>query len=155
MVKLEQLDITKNLLHLFSSYLTGRNLHVVMNGRISASFPVEASVLQGSVLRTNFVEHDILQSIPAATAYTDDYTLSWSYPKEEVQDVIASVNKLLGDIIAWGESWQVKFAPDKTKAMVISHSQENAIQVHEKLKFGRDTIPLQDSINILGLEVDC
>ena len=38
--------------------------------------------------------------------------------------------------------------------MVISHSQEDASQVHGKLKFGRDIIPLQNSINILGVEVD-
>ena len=38
--------------------------------------------------------------------------------------------------------------------MMISHSQEDASQVCGKLKFGRDTIPLLDSINILGVEVD-
>ncbi|MPC54568.1 hypothetical protein E2C01_048489 [Portunus trituberculatus] len=35
----------------FSSYLTGRSLHIVVNGHSSASFPVETFVTQGSVLR--------------------------------------------------------------------------------------------------------
>ena len=48
--KLKQMGITGDLLHLFSSYLTGRSLRVVVNGHTSASFPIEASVPQGSVL---------------------------------------------------------------------------------------------------------
>ena len=48
----------------------------------------------------------------------------------------------------------IKFAPDNTQAMLLSRYQENVSQVRGKLKFGRDTIPLQDSINILGVEVD-
>ena len=48
--KLEQLGITGDLLHLFFSYLTGRSLRVVVNGHTSASFPIKASVPQGSVL---------------------------------------------------------------------------------------------------------
>ena len=42
LAKLEQLGITGDLLHLLSSYLTGRSLRVVVNGHTSASFPVEA-----------------------------------------------------------------------------------------------------------------
>ena len=38
MAKLEQLGITGDLLHLFSSYLTGRNLHVVVSRCTSAWF---------------------------------------------------------------------------------------------------------------------
>ena len=56
--------------------------------------------------------------------------------------------------MAWGERWQIKFAPDKTQAKLILRSQEGASQERRKLKFRRDTIPLQDSINIFGLEVD-
>ena len=64
--KLEQLGITGDQLHLFSSCLTGRSLCVVVNGHTSTSFPIEASVPQGLVL----------QSVPLANAYADDCTLS-------------------------------------------------------------------------------
>ena len=80
--KLKQLGITKDLLLLFSNYLTGRKLHVMVNGCTSASFTVEVSVPQGSVLGP--VLNDLLQSITTAAAYTDDCTLSQNYVREEV-----------------------------------------------------------------------
>ena len=68
--------------------------------------------------------------------------------------MVQSVNKQLTDIMAWRDKWQVKFAPDKTQAMVISRSQEDTRQLQRRLRLGRDTIYLQDSVDILGVEVD-
>ncbi|XP_045105469.1 uncharacterized protein LOC123500981 [Portunus trituberculatus] len=82
--KLQQLGITGDLLQLFTSYLTGRSLRVVVNGSTSSSFPVEASVPQGSVLGPilwNIYFNDLLQSSPEAAAYADDCTLSWAYER--------------------------------------------------------------------------
>ena len=65
--KLEQMGITGDLLHLHSSYLSGRSLRVAVNGCTSASLPVKASVPQGSVLRPilwNVYFNDPLQSAP-------------------------------------------------------------------------------------------
>lgn len=155
--KLQQLGITGDLLRLLSNYLLGRSLHVAVNGSTSTSFPVEASVPQGSVLGPilwNIYFSDLLQTIPAASAYADDCTLSRTYKREEAQDVIESVNRQLADIMAWGKRWQVRFAPDKTQAMVISRSREDARQLNGRLRFGNDTIPLQSSVDILGVEVD-
>ena len=155
--KLEQMGITGDLLHLFSSYLSGSSLRVAVNRCTSASFPVEASIPQGSVLGPilwNIYFNDLLQSAPSASAYADDCTLSWTYAREELQDVVQSVNKQLTDIMAWGDRWQVKFAPDKTQTMMISRSQEDTRQLQGRLKLERDTIPLQDSADILGVEVD-
>ena len=68
--------------------------------------------------------------------------------------MVQSANALLSDIIAWGDRWQVKFAPDKTQAMVVTHSQVDARELHGRLTMGDNTIPLQDSVSILGVEVD-
>ena len=155
--KLQQVGVTGDLLCLLSNYLSGRSLRVAVNGSTSTSFPVEASVPQGSVLGPilwNIYFNDLLQTIPAASAYADDCTLSRTYRREEAQGMIESVNRQLADIMAWGRRWQVKFAPDKTQAMVISRSGEDARQLHGRLRLGNDTIPIQASVNILGVEVD-
>ncbi|KAG0717235.1 hypothetical protein GWK47_054864 [Chionoecetes opilio] len=66
-----------------------------------------------------------------------------------------ATNGQLGDITAWGRRWQVKFAAEKTQAMVISHSREDARLLEGKLKFGDiKDCAIKDSINILGVEVD-
>ncbi|MPC87272.1 hypothetical protein E2C01_082130 [Portunus trituberculatus] len=56
--------------------------------------------------------------------------------------------------MAWGKQWQVKFAAEKTQAVVISRSREDIRLIEGQLKFGEDTLAIKESINILGLEVD-
>ena len=157
LAKLEQLGITGRLLELFSSYLRGRSLRVVVGGCTSAAHPIEASVPQGSVLGPilwNIYFNDLLQSLPVASAYADDCTLSHSYDRGATGDVIETANRQLGDIMAWGRRWQVRFAAEKTQAIIISRSREDARLVKGKLRFGGDTLAFKDSINILGVEVD-
>lgn len=59
---------------------------------------MQASVPQGSVFglilwNVNF--NDLLQTIPAASAYANDCTISRTYKRKEVQDVIESVGRQL------------------------------------------------------------
>ncbi|MPC95014.1 hypothetical protein E2C01_090206 [Portunus trituberculatus] len=53
-----------------------------------------------------------------------------------------------------GRWWQIKFAVEKTQALVISLSREDARHMEGQMKFGEDTLAIKVSINILGLEVD-
>ncbi|KAG0714754.1 RNA-directed DNA polymerase from mobile element jockey [Chionoecetes opilio] len=157
LAKLEQLGITGHLLALFSSYLHSRSLRVVVNGSTSATYPVEASVPQGSVLGHilwNIYFNDLLQGLPVGSVYADDCTVSHIYTREETANVIDAANRQLGDITTWGRRWQVQFAAKKTQAMVISRSREDSTLLEEKLKFRDDTLAIKDSINILGVEVD-
>ena len=157
LAKLEQLGITGRLLALFSSYLQGRCLRVVVNGCTSATYPVEASVPQGSVLGPilwNVYLNDLLQSLPVVSAYADDCTLSHSFSRHEADNIVNATNRQLAGIMAWGRQWQVTFAADKTQAMLISRSREDIKLLERKLRFGTDTLEIKDSINILGVEVD-
>ena len=129
----------------------------MVNRHTSASFPVEASVPQGSVLGPilwNIYLIDLLQSIPSASAYADNCTLSWTYERGEAQAVVHSANALLSNIMAWGDRWQVKFALDKTQAMVVTRIYVDERELHGRLRMAGNTIPLQDSVSILGMEVD-
>ena len=90
------MSITKDLLHLISSYRSDRSLHIAVNGYTSAIFPVEASVPQESVLGSilgNIYFNDLLQSATSESAYADDCTLSMIYAREKLLNVVLSVNK--------------------------------------------------------------
>ena len=91
--------------------------------------PIEASVPQGSILAPilwNIYFIDLLQSPPLASAYADDCMLSHSYTRDETMNVIDDTNQLLGDITSWAARWQVKFAAEKTQAVLIPHLREDA-----------------------------
>lgn len=56
--------------------------------------------------------------------------------------------------MTWGKWCQVRFASDKTQVMVISRSEEDTRQLHGKRRLVNGTIPIQASVNILGVLVD-
>ena len=156
LAKLEQRGVTGRLLELFSSYLQHRSLKVVVCGCTSTAFPIEASVPQGSILGPilwNIYFNDLLSSLPVASAYADDCTLSCSYNREETAEVIEATNRHLASIAAWGRRWQVKFAAEKTQAMLISRTRDARL-MEGQLRFGEDTLAIKESVNILGVEVD-
>ena len=157
LAKLAALGVSGDLLDLFSSYLTGRTIHVVVNGKSSSNHGVGASVPQGSVLGPimwNVFFNDLLQALPSSTAYADDCTLSYSYGKKDVDVMVARVNGLLSSIAAWGELWQVKFAAEKTQCMVISRSPNDSRMVQGRLSFNGGTLNITDHLNVLGVEFD-
>ena len=150
---LEQLGVTEWLLELFSSYLYGRSLRVVVSGCTSASFPVETSVPQGSILGPllwNIYFNDLLQCLPVALAYADDCTLSHSYIREEAANVIDTINHQLDDILAWSSKWQIKFAAQKTQVILITRLREDARLLAGQLRFGEDTLAIQDYKHFRG-----
>ena len=151
------LGVSGDLLELLSSYLTGRTIHVVVNGKSSSNHDVGASVPQGSVLGPilwNVFFNDLLQALPPSSAYADDCTLSYSYEKKDVDSTVARVNEHLDRIAAWGEQWQVKFAAEKTQCMVISRSPSDSQMIQGRLSFNGGTLNVDDHLNILGVEFD-
>ena len=157
LVKLAALGISGDLLDLLSSYLTGRTIHVVVNGKTSSNRDVGASVPQGSVLGPimwNVFFNDLLLALPSSSAYADDCTLSYSYEKKEADAVVTRVNEQLNRIAAWGELWQVKFAAEKTQCMVISRSPNDSQLLQGRLSFNGDNLDIDDHLNVLGVEFD-
>lgn len=149
--------IQGDLLLLIKNYLSGRSLHVVVNGQSSDPVPIRASVPQGSVLGPvlwNIYIDDLLRQLPTVSAYADDCTLSQSYCRLDSQRAITELNRQLRLVEQWGKKWQVSFAPEKTQAMVISRSPGASQAVSGLLLFSHKILPLQDHIKVLGLTVD-
>lgn len=155
--KLKALGIAGNLLELFSNYLTGRSLTVVVNGQTSSSYCIGASVPQGSVLGPilwNIFINDLIQGLPSSYAYADDCTLSHTYMREDAGNVVEVINQQLNYIESWGRRWQVKFAAEKTQAMVISRSPRDLNEIRGKLKFNSKNLEIDSNLNILGVTFD-
>jgi len=157
LAKLQARGITSNLLRLFDNYLTGRTLKVVIGGQSSQEYPVNASVPQGSVLGPilwNIYIDDMLREHPEMKAYADDCTLSVSYQREDHDAVATSMNSKLQAIYEWGSQWQVRFAPNKTQAMVISRSPTASDVMKDKIFMNNIALPLEDFISVLGVDID-
>ncbi|MPC26569.1 hypothetical protein E2C01_019710 [Portunus trituberculatus] len=112
------------LLKLFSSHLQGRILRVVVTGCTPAILQWRPPFHR--TRSWNVYSNDCLQSFSLASALADYVTLLHSYNIEEVGNVINATNRHLGNIMVWGDRWQVKFADEKTLALVISLSREDA-----------------------------
>ena len=112
---------------------------------VSGGTSVEVSVPQRSIFGPLLWNNDFLQCLPVASAYAVDCALSHSYTRKETAN---------DDILAWGRRWQVRFAAERTQAILITHSRNEARLLAGQLWFGDDTLATQNSINILGVEVD-
>ncbi|XP_063596231.1 uncharacterized protein LOC134773084 [Penaeus indicus] len=157
LAKLQARGISSNLLRLFDNYLTGRTLKVVIGGQSSEKYPVEASVPQGSVLGPilwNIFIDDMLREHPEINAYADDCTLSISYQREDHDAVATNMNSKLQAIYEWGSQWQIRFAPNKTQAMVISRSPAASGVMKDTILMNNTALPLEDLISVLGIDID-
>ena len=156
--KLESMGIHGNLLMMLQSYLKDRRFHVVVNGHSSKEYPVGASVPQGSVigpLLWNVYFNDILHLIPEACAYADDCTLTFTCDNDDHRGTISYINETLSLIVSWGKRWQVTLAPDKTQVMLISRRQEPSGANLTLIKLEGKALPMQSTMNILGVNFDC
>ena len=155
--KLKSLGISGNLLGLIDNYLQNRVLQVALNGQTSEEYHIEASVPQGSVIGPmlwNVFFNDLLQMIPQAFAYADDCTLTFKCTDENRKETIELINDTLNLITIWGNLWQVELAPEKTQVMLITRRQQNPEVELPYLKLNGRILQLEQSISILGVEID-
>lgn len=82
-VKLKVFGTEENLLEIFSNYLIGRAVTVIVNSQTHYC-NIKTSVSQGSVLRWNNVINYLIQGFPSSYAHADDCTLSHTYKRKNV-----------------------------------------------------------------------
>ena len=155
LAKIRSYGIDDALLDLITDYLRDRFLKVVVSGFESKEHKIEASVPQGSVLGPlfwNIFFDDILHLVPEAQAFADDCTLSFECKDKNHSQTIYHINESLKTIISWSSKWQVTLAAEKTQLMLISR-RPKPINV-PRIVLNNETISLQTSINILGVQFD-
>ena len=128
--KLKSYEISGQIFGLISSFLGNRRLRVVLDGKSSHEYPVNAGVPQGSILGpTLFLLY--INDFPDAVIcniaiYADDTTL---YSKcDQASDLwqqlelVSELESDLRDTVDWGRKWLVNFNAGKTQLVSFDRS---------------------------------
>ena len=128
--KLKSYGISGQIFGLIFSFLSNRRLRVVLDGKSSQEYPVNAGVPQGSILGPtlfliyiNDLPDDVICNI---AIYADDTTLyskcdqaSDLWQQLELASELASD---LRDTVDWGRKWLVDFNAGKTQLVSFDRS---------------------------------
>ena len=121
--KRKSYGISGQIFGLISSFLSNRRLWVVLDGKSSQEYPVNAGVPQGSILGPtlfllyiNDLPDDVICNI---AIYADDTTLYSKYdPASDLWQQLELVSELefdVRDTVDWGKKWLVDFSAGKTQ----------------------------------------
>ena len=154
--KRKSYGISGQIFGLISSFLSNRQLRVVLDGKSSQEYPVNAGVPQGSIfsptlflLYINDLPDDVTCNI---NIYADDTTL---YSKcDQASDLwqqlelASELESDLRDTVDWGRKWLVDFNAGKTQLVSFDRSKNTgAIDV----KMDGSVLEEKTSFKMLGL----
>ena len=157
--KLKSYEILGHIFGLISSFLSNRRLQVVLDGKSSQEYPVNAGVPQGSILGPtlfllyiNDLPDDVICNIAVCA---DDTTL---YSKCD-QDLICSNNlnwllhfNLIYETLDCGKKWLVDFNTGKIQLVSFDRSNNNG---SIDAKMDGSVLEEKPSFKMLGLTFSC
>ena len=148
--------ISGEIFGIISSFLSNRRLQVVLDGKSSQEYPVNAGVPQGSIrgltlflLYINDLPDDVICDIPL---YAADTTLYSKYDRASDQwqqlELASKFESDLRDTVDWGKKWLVDFNAVKTQLVLLDWSNNNgSIDV----KMDGSVLKEKSSFKMLGL----
>ena len=154
--KLKSFGISGQIFGIVSSFLSNRRLRVVLDGKSSQEYPVNAGILQGSILGPtlfllyiNDLPDDVICNI---AIYADDTTL---YSKRDQAsdlwqqlELASELESDLRDTVDWGRKWLLDFNAEKTQLLSFDRSKNtSAINV----KMDGSVLEEKTSFKMLGL----
>ena len=154
--KLNSYGISGQIFSLISSFLSNRRLRVVLDGKSSQEYLINARIPQGSILGPilfllyiNDLPDDVICDI---AIYADDTTLysKCDRPSDPWQqlELTSELESDLRDIVDWGKKWLVDFNAGKTQLVSFDRSNNNgSIDV----KMGGSILEGKSSFKMLGL----
>ena len=154
--KLKSYGISGQIFGLISSFLSNRRLRVVLDGKSSQKYPVNAGVPQGSILGpTLFLLHtnDLPDVVTCNIAiYADDTTLYFKYDQAsnlwQRLELASELESDLRDTMDWGRKQLVDFNAGKTQLVSLDRSKNTgAIDV----KMDGSVLEKKTSFKMLGL----
>ena len=154
--KLRSYRISGQIFGLISSFLSNRWLRVVLDGKSSQEYPVNAGVPQGSNLGPTFFLlyiSDLPDDVIYNTAiYADDITLyskcDETFDLRQQLELASEFESDLSDTVDWGRKWLVEFSAGKTQIVSFDwFNNTGAIDV----KLDGSGLVEKSSFNMLGL----
>ena len=154
--KLKSYGISGQIFSLISSFLSNRRLRVVLDGKSSQQYPVNAGVPQGSILGPtlfllyiNDLPDDVICDIGI---YADDTTLNSRCDRAsdlwQQLELASELESDLRETVDWGKKWLVDFNAGKTQLVLFDRSNNNgSIDV----KMGGSILEEKSSFKMLGL----
>ena len=153
--KLTSYGTSGQIFDLISSFLSNRRLRVVLDGKSSQEYPVNAGVPQGSILGPtlfllyiNDLPDDVICDI---AIYADDTTL---YSKRDQAsdlwqqlELSPELESDLRDTVDWGKKWLVDFNAVKIQLVSFDRSNNGSIDV----KMGGSILEEKPSFKMLEL----
>ena len=141
---------------LISSFLSNRQLQVVLNGKSSQEYPVNSGVPQGSILDPmlfllyiNDLPDDVICDF---AIYADDTTLysKSDHASDLLQQLELELESDLQDTVNWGRKWLVDFYAGKSQLVSFDGSSNTgAIDV----KIDGSVLQKESSFKMLGLSL--
>ena len=150
--KLKSYGISGQIFGLISSFLSNRRLRVVLDGKYSQEYPVNAGVILGptlSLLYINDLPDDVICNI---AIYADDATLyskcNQASDLWQQLELASELESDLRDTVDWGRKWLVDFNAGKTQLVSFDRSKNTgAIDV----KMDGSVLEDKTSFKMLGL----
>ena len=153
--KLKSYGISGQIFGLISSFLSNRWLQVILDGKSSQEYPVNAGVPQGSILGPtlfllyiNDLPDDVICNI---AIYADDTTLySKCNQASDLWQQVELASELesdLRDTVNWGRKWLVDFNAGKTQLVSFDRS-KNTGAIDVKMD---GSVEKKTSFKMLGL----
>ena len=143
---------------LISSFLSNRPLRMVLDGKSSQEYPVNAGVAQGSILGPtlfllyiNDLPDDVICDI---AVYADDTTLYSKCDRAsdlwQQLELASELESDLRDTVDWGKKWLVDFSAGKTQLVSFDWSNNNS---SIDVKMGGSVLEEKSSFKMLGLTI--
>ena len=154
--KLKSYGISDQIFGLSSSFLSSERLRVVLDGKSSQEYPVNAGVPQGSILGPtlfllyiNGLPDDVICDI---AIYADETTLYSKFDQAsdlwKQLELASDRESDLRDTLDWGKMWLVDFSAGKTQLVSFDWSNNNGFI---DVKMDGSVLEEKSSFNMLGL----
>ena len=154
--KLRSCGILGQIFGLISSFLSNRWLQVVLNGKSSQEYLVNAGIPQGSILGPmlfllyiNDLPDDVICDV---AIYADDTTLysEWdqAYDLWQQLKLASGLESNLQDTVDWGKRWLVDFNAGKTQLVFVDWTNSTGAIV---VKTNGSVLEEKSSFKMVGL----